>query len=223
MGWRILRASSGKQNWRALKSVKRIKPVSAAAALALFSAAPALSGEPWAEVRIGYGTYGMATTAPPADSGELYLRDDQGPSWEGRFGYTGSPSYSPGVAITRYSAGEEGRSSSWAASALLAYRTRKPEHGPRYGIDLSLGWVWADFEGSGVEGTGANATAALVVEPQFDFVSIPVFLGIRYATVRDAQVEDPAFPQEGTLDYSGVFLGVGARFGWTDDGEFAGY
>jgi hypothetical protein len=182
----------------------------------LMAASRAIAAEPWAEVRFGYGSYGMVTSEPTIDGvAELYLGDEEGPNWEGRVGYTGSSTFSPGVAITRYTAGSEGRSSSWALSALLAFRTREPHHFAGFGVDLSLGWVWPDFEEDRIEGYGANISLAAVLEPQFDDVSFPIFLGVRYAPVRNARLDGQDFDREGTLDYSGIFFGVGARYGWS--------
>jgi hypothetical protein len=183
--------------------------------IVLSGVARAMAGEPWVEFRFGTGSYGLASSEPPADGGDVYLGDEAGRSWEIRTGYAGVSPWSPGVAVTRYSAGRDGGWSSWAFSALAAHRSRKPTHWAGLGVDVLLGLVRTDIEwASGhLRGKGVNAAACLSIEPSVGVVSIPVFAGVRYAAVRNVHGEGPLAGRSGVLDYSGVFLGVGLRLG----------
>jgi hypothetical protein len=63
-------------------------------------------------------------------------------------------------------------------------------------------------------GEGPVVASTLAIEPQFRALSLPLFVGIRYASIRNARFEvDGVTVRRGILDYSGVFVGFGVRIG----------
>jgi hypothetical protein len=152
---------------------------------------PAIAGEPWAETRFGYGSYGLFSAESAADGGEIYLRDNGGTSLEGRLGYAGSSRWSPGLSVARYSAGRNGTHTSWALCAIAAYRSRRPELVGGLGVDFALCVFRADIDwgGGSTGGEGPVVASSFAIEPQVGSFAIPLFVGIRYAAIRNARVE----------------------------------
>jgi hypothetical protein len=185
------------------------------AAFLMLSGATTANAGAWGEVRYAYSSYGAVRGGEKADNPEISFRDTQGSNWEGRVGYAGSSRWSPGLSVAKYSAGRDGQSSSWAMSALVAYRSRRPEHLAGFGVDFALGVIRTDrdFAGGSIKGVGPNVAVAFALEPQVAAVTIPLFIGVRYAAIRNGRFEGPVQRGVDVLDYSGVFFGVGARLG----------